>query len=734
MTDYDFRSLSPIDFEALVRDIFTAEFGVPFETFAVGPDGGVDLRHTGLNGTIVVQCKHRPAATKAQIVSSAADELARWSGKLPEQYYFVTSAALSPDAVAAVSEALGALVPDAGHVWSRGRLNGCLSTHQEVERRHFKLWLASTEVLDRVLRSGEWERSEALLHQISDRVRLYVDTPKYGEALETLHAERVVLIAGAPGVGKSTLAEMLLLAHWNAGWNVVNIVADIGEAWPHVRDPDKKTVIYYDDFLGQTSSIELQKNEGNDLALLIATLRKSTSGNVLLVLTTREQILNVAVAGPDDRIRRAIEGEAPLRVEMAALSRHDRARILFNHLYFAYAGSPVLSDLSRDIRYRKVVDHPGFNPRVLESVVLAKRPETADALYSELQEALDHPDLIWKSSFDQLSQLGVRILLHLAIEPMRSVPVSAIEPLALSEDPRQFSTALRILEGAWIRIDQTDEGPHLRLYDPSRKDFLLDQLESGPLFKQCLVDTTTVHQVEQLVSYRVRRPIGILVERMAEEIDEVASERLKAGLDDQPMFSQRVELLASAVEVMTSLPSSERLSEALMPAFAFLDADHIVVGRSVASKLFQTATGLDRIGAEWAQERAEQCVMAGLENIEESEEIREFAELPHVLRSRLPDDDLNAALEEVFDRELDGIGQQSDPDLMGTWLDEIEHLAEELGISLYTDSLRERIDELPTSRPSDYGVVKPVVEAASIDDSDAGLSQLFARLADPDAL
>lgn len=126
--------------------------------------------------------------------------------------------------------------------------------------------------------------------------------------------------------------------------------------------------------------------------------------------------------------------------------------------------------------------------------------------------------------------------------------------------------------------------------------------------------------------------------------------------------------------------------------------------------------------------------MAGLENIEESEEIREFAELPHVLRSRLPDDDLNAALEEVFDRELDGIGQQSDPDLMGTWLDEIEHLAEELGISLYTDSLRERIDELPTSRPSDYGVVKPVVEAASIDDSDAGLSQLFARLADPDAL
>jgi hypothetical protein len=38
---YDFASLSPADFEDLVRDLVNRELGVRFEAFAPGPDGGI---------------------------------------------------------------------------------------------------------------------------------------------------------------------------------------------------------------------------------------------------------------------------------------------------------------------------------------------------------------------------------------------------------------------------------------------------------------------------------------------------------------------------------------------------------------------------------------------------------------------------------------------------------------------------------------------------------------------
>jgi len=41
---YDFRTLSPIDFELLVRDLLQAELGITMESFGPGKDGGIDFR------------------------------------------------------------------------------------------------------------------------------------------------------------------------------------------------------------------------------------------------------------------------------------------------------------------------------------------------------------------------------------------------------------------------------------------------------------------------------------------------------------------------------------------------------------------------------------------------------------------------------------------------------------------------------------------------------------------
>src|SRR5580658_6515453 len=65
---------------------------------------------------------------------------------------------------------------------------------------------------------------------------------------ETLH---LVLLVTRAGIGKTTLAEMLLLEYAAAGYQPVVVSADVAKAnkvWS--SDPGVPPIFYYDDFLG----------------------------------------------------------------------------------------------------------------------------------------------------------------------------------------------------------------------------------------------------------------------------------------------------------------------------------------------------------------------------------------------------------------------------------------------------------------------------------------------------
>jgi predicted ATPase len=61
-----------------------------------------------------------------------------------------------------------------------------------------------------------------------------------------LNRDRVVIVSGAPGVGKTTLANMLLYAHLERGWELVAIRRDIAEG-QKLFQRGRLQIFYFDD-------------------------------------------------------------------------------------------------------------------------------------------------------------------------------------------------------------------------------------------------------------------------------------------------------------------------------------------------------------------------------------------------------------------------------------------------------------------------------------------------------
>ncbi|MCA1712779.1 MAG: restriction endonuclease [Actinobacteria bacterium] len=499
---YDFSTLSPVDFEHLVRDLLGLEHGWQLKAFGAGADGGVDLCCGVGKNKVVVQCKHYAGSTFPQLKRSLLAEKPKMVAEKPGRYLVATSRELAKTQHDALSEALSPPLGSSDDLLHRSDLNALLARWPEVEQRHFKLWLASTEVLGRIVQSGIWARSEAMLEDIQSRVRLYVAHAGYDRARAILDTHRVVVIAGSPGVGKSMLAEMLLLTHFREAWQVVQVGADIEEAWAAWR-PQGKQIFLYDDFLGQTNAGEaLAKNE--DARIAKFTHLVSTRVDKRFVLTTRTQVLRQA-QDVREPLRRAAVDLNTCVVALGDYSRLNRARIVYNHLYFSDLPRRVVRDYAARGDFSAVIDHPNFSPRIVEQVLL--RPHTEmDGLAGELQQALDRPVDLWGPSFEHgLSDLARELLLTLvSFPPAGAGRRTLLAACAISGGSLPTTQALKALEGTWIRMAGAGSDLQVSFADPSCRDYVLAYLDGSPdEAVRLLLHAATLDQALLLLRYAV---------------------------------------------------------------------------------------------------------------------------------------------------------------------------------------------------------------------------------------
>ena len=333
MPDYDFKSLSPYDFQNLVRDLLQKELDVTLECFTMGRDNGIDLRYCINNLTqILIQCKRYTGSYTKLYSDLKLKELEKVRRIKPKHYMIATAVGLTPNNKYEIMKLFEPYISSEKDIYGRDDLNNLLGLYPEIEKHNFKLWLTSQAVLGKVLHNGIYNQSDIEIESIKQKIKYYVRNKTFMESRDVLEKEHFCIIAGIPGIGKTMLAEILSIEYLSNGYEFIKVFGDISEAFD-VFNSNSKQIFFYDDFLGQTSlENKFGKNEEQKLIRFIEVIIKSP--NKRLILTTREYILNTAMGIYEKLNQVNYFGEGYL-IHLVDYTELQKAQILFNYLYFS---------------------------------------------------------------------------------------------------------------------------------------------------------------------------------------------------------------------------------------------------------------------------------------------------------------------------------------------------------------------------------------------------------------
>ncbi|WP_158890768.1 restriction endonuclease [Amycolatopsis anabasis] len=559
MDSFDLGRLSDYDFEVVCRDLFEEILGLKIEILARGADRGIDLRHmTGDVGDVVIQCKHWTRSGRAKLLAHMRDkERAKITELRPARYILATSVELTADAKDTLLKDLAPYVHNTGDLYGAEQLTEELRKRPALVQRHLRLWLTSTAVLQAVLNQDTLIRSEDLVSELDDAATTFVPTPTFDVARDLLERESVCLLAGIPGIGKSTIAKMLARLHLEKGYQVVDVTQEIGEI-DKMWLPKTPQLFFYDDFLGEIAlDHHLGKNEDRRLLGVLRRIRK-TPGK-LLVLTTREYILREA----KHRHETLDDGDLePLTCDVGtdAYSVEIRASILYNHVYYSEISAAEKRKFAVPSQWRDLLWHRNFSPRLVANTLrLAGRDGT-----EEVAEALllnfENPERIWARVIEQQLDASAVHLLEVLFTFGRATELDDLHDawrsyriaLRQSDDRRQFHDAVKVLDGSMIetlrRFDPTgfesEAAPVIATFhNPSIRDYLLSRVQSKLVsFDKLLGTITDASRLHHLVSLASLRPQSVLRDALRTRADDLTDLFLREYAEtERPSFEEALE-------------------------------------------------------------------------------------------------------------------------------------------------------------------------------------------------
>lgn len=488
---YNLSNLNDYEFEVLSKDIAQREYRKQLRVFTQGKDGGIDAADVKTHSSVVLQAKKYTNNATA-LYNSLKKLQPRIDEIQPKSFYIFTSLGLSSEQQERIFELFKEHIPDKSHIWDKQRIDEFLQVdgNKDLVQKNFKLWLSASNILSLINSQHLQIDKHTLIDNIVSRQKLYVKTQFFNKAMQKLLSSHAIIIVGNPGVGKSTLSEMLVLEFLHKGYEMHyssnGSISDIKKAIS--LDPSKAEVVYIDDCLGQRY-MELNSREVNELSTLITYIVDKKSKYI--ILNSRIAIHNEAKKQNSGYDKLVKPRSNITLIDVDEMPLLDKAEILYNHLYFSGIDEERFSTVRENKNYYKIINHKNFNPRLIEFVTTKERYESiksSDYLRFILHN-LDNPKDIWTDEFDYRLTPVDRVLMYTIFSlTSHQVPIDCLKEAfenRLSNEKQIdtttdfFNAAIFRLSESLIRITEYRGRRMISVANPSINDFISERLKGN---------------------------------------------------------------------------------------------------------------------------------------------------------------------------------------------------------------------------------------------------------------
>ncbi|MEN6511331.1 MAG: restriction endonuclease [Chloroherpetonaceae bacterium] len=510
MVDYNFNCLTYSDFEDLSRDIIQKENRIRLECFSPGRDSGIDFRYIGTtNSKIIVQCKHYLKSSYSKFINELKTIEVEKAHKLnPDRYILATSQSLTPQNKDEIKSIFNPYIKSTEDIIGIDDFHNLLRIHEEIAKKNYKLWFSSTAVLERIVHSAVFIQSTLEIENLENTVKIFVKNQAYYRIKKKLREDNFCIILGNPGIGKTTIAKYLMAQYLERGFDIIscNTIEDALK----VYDPNKKQFFYYDDFLGQsTFGDKLTKNEDQRILTFLGSVKKAKTTKFLL--TTRKYILHQAQIAYEKLNAEEIEF-GQYTIELSDYTQYERARILYNHLWYSNLDEKSIEDIIKNRYYLDIINHKNFTPRLINTLTSATQYDSKKNYAEYFFENLANPKKIWEHAFsNQISEASRNLIITLNSLPkdtdfdhvekaFHSYHSFRARKYSQSIKSTDFKVAIRETDGSFIRINPTKklnrysidfENPSIHdfinLYLKQNLDLFSDIFETNIYFQQNVI-------------------------------------------------------------------------------------------------------------------------------------------------------------------------------------------------------------------------------------------------------